>query len=380
MDLAIDIVKSILLPKLEKDANFNSNKVDATFWESFATSLLDFEKNDAICKTVINNLDLNNPDRIISKLPNIYCLFINELAENYILGNESDTIESLLKSKNQIFNEEVRFLNNLEEAITEIEHERIKAILSAANETLIEEQNKKDKKETEVVSLSRFRQVAASTRSSRSWIKYAVAACFVLGLGFWFYNSQNQIDVQDNPVVTQPKEQDSSLELPKPVLVEATSSSKVTDVLINEGMGFSNSNNKIKLVSINNSERIVSIQNAIDAYQKFIENELLKSPADGMKNKNLLNEVKIEIDGLSRELTKLQTKQSTYLFDGKTLTIYDISPNAITILAFAETYYIKKKNDFYTIAISNSPQKYSKVIDSTLKINLKDILQANGKF
>ena len=100
MELAIDIVKSILLPKLEKDTNFDSNITDATFWESFATALLDFEKDDTTCKTAISNLGLNNPERIISKLPNIYNSYVNELAENFVLGNESEAIGSLLKSKN----------------------------------------------------------------------------------------------------------------------------------------------------------------------------------------------------------------------------------------------------------------------------------------
>ena len=94
MELAIDIIKNILLPKLKKDANFDSNKTDAAFWESFATALLDFEKDDTTCKTAIYNLELNNPERIISKLPNNYNLYINELAENHVLGNESEAIDS----------------------------------------------------------------------------------------------------------------------------------------------------------------------------------------------------------------------------------------------------------------------------------------------
>jgi hypothetical protein len=380
MDLAIDIVRSILLPKLKKDANFNNNEVDTAFWESFSTSLLDFEKNGTLCKNAINNLGLNNPDRIISKLPNIYSLYINELAENYVLGNESEAINSLMKSNNQVFIDEVNFLSNLEEVITEIERERIFEILSNANEVPVAELNKKDKKETEVVSLTWFRQVAASSRSSRSWIKYAVAACFVLGLGFWFYTSQNEIDLPVNPVVIQPNKEDSSLQLPKPILVKFSTNSKLTDVLMDEGMGISNSNSKIKLVNISNSDRIVSIQNAIDEYQKFIEKELLTSPGAGEKNKNLIIQLENEINSLEKELTELQSKQNSYLFDGKTLTLYDISPNAITVLAFDNNYYVKKKNDFYTLIIANEPQKYSKVSDSTLKVNLEEILYRNGKF
>jgi hypothetical protein len=232
--------------------------------------------------------------------------------------------------------------------------------------------------EVQEITLHTQRQ-ESKTISLVTYLKYAVAACFVLGLGFWFYTSQNQMVVPDNPVVTQPKEQDSSLELPKPVLVEATSSSKVTDVLINEGMGFSNSNNKIKLVSIKNSERIVSIQNAIDAYQKFIEKELFTSKSDGVKNKKLYIEIKREIEALQIELNSLHTKHKTYLFDGKALTLYDLEQTKITVIANEKDYYLKKENDFYKLINSDIPQKYSKVKDKTLKDSLEQILFTNGE-
>jgi hypothetical protein len=365
MEFAIEILKDLLLPKLEKDSNFKKENTNPLFWNSLVGALVFFDTNPNLSYELIIKLNLEKPEKINSKLVNIHKLFIAELAEIYVLGNNSETIDKLISSKNSLFLNEVSFLKNMELAIIESEKEKIISELPTYYKSLKLELVENN--DTPVIPLF-------------TYIKYAVAACLVLGLGFWFYNNQNQMVIPDNPVVTQPKEKDSSLELPKPVLVEATSSSKVTDVLINEGMGFSNSNNKIKLVSVNNSERIVSIQNAIDAYQKFIENELLTSPGNGPKNKNLLIEVEKEINGLSKELTELQTKQSSYLFDGKTLTIYDISPNAITIVAFDETYYIKNKNDFYTLIVASSLQKYNKVNDSTLKDNLKGILQANGKF
>jgi hypothetical protein len=218
------------------------------------------------------------------------------------------------------------------------------------------------------------------TISLVTYIKYAVAACFVLGFGLWFFNSQHQVDIPVNPVVTQPNQEDSSLELPKPVLVESSSNSKLTDVLINEGMGYSDTNNKIKLVTNDNAQRIVSIQNAIDMYQKFIENELLTNAGDGAKNKNLHLEVKKEMESLVKELTELQTKQTSYLFDGKTLTLFDVSPNTITVLAYENGYYLKKENNFYSLSIAKEPKKYTKVNDNALKEKLEKILYVNGKF
>lgn len=405
MEKEIQILQDLFIPILQKDERFEESKFDSFFWNKLTLEFINFEQDKKPFYTTIYSLNLVKVEQVLNKLESLLNPFLDQLAESYVQGYTSEITQKLSKVS-YYFNERVLFYKNLKKAIFLSERKRIKTELPTMYDkytfeidekqlveaiTKIERQALRDKmkvwdeellvenEEEQEITLHKQRQ-DTKTISLFTYIKYAIAACFVLGLGFWFYNSQNQINVPDNPVVTQPEEQDSSLELPKPVLVEAISSSRVTDVLINEGMGFSNSNNKIKLVSINNSERIVSIQNAIDAYQKFIENELLTSPGNGPKNKNLLIEVEKEIEGLSRELTELQTKQSTYLFDGKTLTIYDISPNAITILAFAETYYIKKKNDFYTLTITNSPQKYSKVSDSTLKDNLKEILQANGKF
>jgi hypothetical protein len=405
MEKEILILQELFIPVLQKNERFEESKCDSFFWNKVTAEFVNFEQDKKPFYASIYSLNLVNVEQVLNKLESLLNPFLDQIAETYVQGYSSNITQKLSKVSHY-YNERVLFYKNLKKAIFLSERKRIKSELPYMYEkytfeidekqlveaiTKIERQALRDKMkvwdeellvqndEEQEITFHTQRQ-ETKTISLVTYLKYAVAACFVLGLGFWFYNSQNQIVVPDNPVVTQPKEQDSSLELPKPVLVDATSSSKVTDVLINEGMGFSNSNNKIKLVSINNSERIVSIQNAIDAYQKFIENELLKSPADGLKNKNLLIEVEKEINRLLRELTELQTKQSTYLFDGKTLTIYDISPNTITILAFAEIYYIKKKKSFYTLTVANSQQKYSKVSDSTLKETLDKILYKNGKF
>jgi hypothetical protein len=250
MELAIDIVKSILLPKLEKDANFDNNKADATFWESFATSLLDFEKDDTTCKTAIYNLGLNNPGRIISKLPNSYNSYVKELAEAYVLGNESEAINSLLKSNNQVFNEEVRFLSNLEEAITEMERERIYEILSNANESLVDETGEKEKEEVPVIKLPEVPLAAvtgklipaASKVIPLSWIKYAAAACIVLTAGimyFKFNTDTNFVQPGDTKVVTAPvKKETITPEIPSEVLAEVASVTKNAAV-IESGLGLS---------------------------------------------------------------------------------------------------------------------------------------------
>jgi hypothetical protein len=398
------ILQEIFIPVLQKDERFEESKCDSFFWNKVTSEFINFEQDKKPFYASIYSLNLVNVEQVLNKLESLLNPFLDQIAETYVQGYSSETTQKLVE-KNSYFTERVLFYKNLKKAIFLSERKRIKSELPTMYEkytfeidekklveaiTKIERQALRDKMkvwdeellvengEVQEITLHTQRQ-ESKTISLVTYLKYAVAACFVLGLGFWFYTSQNQMVVPDNPVVTQPKEQDSSLELPKPVLVEATSSSKVTDVLINEGMGFSNSNNKIKLVSIKNSERIVSIQNAIDAYQKFIEKELFTSKSDGVKNKKLYIEIKREIEALQIELNSLHTKHKTYLFDGKALTLYDLEQTKITVIANEKDYYLKKENDFYKLINSDIPQKYSKVKDKTLKDSLEQILFTNGE-
>lgn len=362
MELAIDIVKSILLPKLEKDANFDNNKADATFWESFATSLLDFEKNDALCKTAINSLALNKPERMIAKLPNIYNLYIKELAENYVLGNESEAIESLLKAKNQVFNEEVRFLNNLEEAITDIERERIKAILSAANETLVAELlSEKSKKETKVISLS--------------WIKYAAAACIVLTAGimyFKFNTDNNLVQPGDTNVVTAPvKKETLTPEIPSEVLVEVATITKNAPV-IKSGLGYASKNNNIKIVENNQKARKVSIVKAIENYQKMLED---KFAGNKVSYESRVKAIHANISELNKELALLSEREKYYNFDGKELVLYvTTAAKENSIILYDDNYYLKRDTDFYRLTIAKQPQAYKKETNSEVVSSLDKII------
>jgi hypothetical protein len=374
MELAIDIVKSILLPKLEKDANFDNNKVDATFWESFATSLLDFEKNDAPCKTAIYSLELNKPERMIAKLPNIYNLYIKELAENYVLGNESEAIESLLKSKNQVFNEEVRFLNNLEEAITEIEHERIKAILSSANESLVDVSDEKEKEEIQVIKLPEVPIAAvkdelipaASKVIPLSWIKYAAAACIVLTAGimyFKFNTDTNLVQPGDTNVVTAPVKKDTTskgtitAEIPSEALAEVATVTKNAPV-IESGLGFASKKNNIKIVENNQKARMVSIVSAIEKYRQLLENEFSENKVG---DSSRIKELETKIISLQKELALLKEREKQYVFDGKALILYVSTTSKENIIVlYGDNFYLKRDADYFKLTVAEQPQLYKR--------------------
>lgn len=414
MEKEIQILKDLFIPVLQKDERFVESKCDSVFWNNVTAEFINFEQDKKPFYASIYSLNLVNVEQVLNKLESLLNPFLDQLAESYVQGYSSDLTQKLSKVSHY-FNERVLFYKNLKKAIFLSERKRIKSELPTMYKkytfeidekqlveaiTKIERQALRDKMKVwdeELIESNsdkiKFSLAETETESSfgdeikndkvkiisLQWIKYAVAACFVLGLGFWFYTSQNQMVVPDNPVVTQPNGDSNSLEAPKPTLVESTTNTQVTDVLVNDGLGFSNASKQVKIIKINNSERISSIQNAIYAYQKFIEKELFTSKSDGVKNKKLHAEIKKEIEALQIELNSLQIKHDTYLFDGKSLTLYDLELTKITVIAYEKDYYLKKGNDFYKLTQTVIPQKYTKLNNNSLKESLEQILFTNGE-
>ena len=413
MEKEIQILQDLFIPVLQKDERFDASKCDNTFWEKILQEFIVYQQDSKPFYATIYSLELAEPMKVIHKLENLQHSFLDQLAEENVLGYSSEGIVKL-EQNNPFFKERVQFYKNLEKAIILSERKRMKSELPSMYDKYTFELDEKqlaqaianrerkalrdkmklwdkellaEKEEEQVIELSANKTIT-KTFPLMSYIKYALAACLVIGLGFWFELYINTTKIQtfgssdrDTENVENYEIEDSnSLELPNPVLVDATNVSKDTNALVNEGMGYTSSNNKIKLVSINNTERIVSIKNAIDTYQKFIQKELLKDSGADPKNKKTRIEVEKKIDSLAKELTELQKKQNTYLFDGKKLTLYDIPSDNITLLAFENKFYVKNKNDFYVLTVANEPQQFSKVINDALKENLEKILFDNGKF
>lgn len=413
MEKEIQILQGLFIPVLQKDKRFDALKCDNTFWGEILQDFINYQQDSKPFYATIYGLELAEPMKVIHKLENLQHSFLDQLAEENVLGYSSEGIVKL-EQNNPFFKERVQFYKNLEKAIILSERKRMKSELPSMYDKYTFELDEKqlaqaianrerkalrdkmklwdkellaEKEEEQVIELSANKKIT-KTFPFMSYIKYAIAACLVIGLGFWFELYINTTKIQtfgssdrDAENVENFEIEDSnSLELPNPILVDATNVSKDTNALVNEGMGYTSSNNKIKLVSINNTERIVSIKNAIDAYQKFIQKELLTVSGADPKNKKIRIEVEKKIDSLAKELTELQKKQNTYLFDGKKLMLYDIPSDNITLLAFENKFYVKNKNDFYVLTVANEPQQFSKVIDDALKENLEKILFDNGKF
>jgi hypothetical protein len=392
MKLATDIVKKALLPALEKDPEFDISKLSITYWETFTENLLDFKNDAKPLFTSIYSLELSDPEKIISKLEDIYQSLIEELAETHVLGIHSKAIEYFLVSKNDIFKKEVHFLTNLEKAIKKVERKRIKQDLPKAFDRLTFELSDESialaikKKEREALRekmkawdqelavtvedpIQLFNDVKETKVISLSWIKYAVAACFVLGVGVWFFNTQNQGVKTENNMVKAPVKKDTTSnstitpEIPAVALAEVATVTKNSPV-IESGLGFAPKNNNIKIVENNQKARMISIGSAIKQYRQLLENEFAQNKL-GVDPR--VKALESKINPLEKELALLKKREKKYVFDGKSLVMYVSNfakENAIVL--YEDKYYLKRDSDFYSLTISKQQQVYKKVIDVTL--------------
>jgi HPt (histidine-containing phosphotransfer) domain-containing protein len=403
MKLTIDIVKKIVLPELDKDPEFDTSKLNSTYWEIFTENLLDFKNDAKPLFTSIYSLGLSDPEKIISILEDIYHSLIEQLAENHVLGVHSKAIDYLLVSKNNIFEKEVLFLTNLEKAIKKVERKRIKQDLPKAFDRLtfelsdenIELAIKKKEREalrekmkawdqelavTEEEPIQLFNDLKETKVISLSWIKYAVAACFVLGVGVWFFNNQNQGEITENKMVKAPVKKDTTSksiitpEIPSEVLAEVATVTKNSPV-IESGLGFASNKTNLKIVENNQKARKASIVKALEKYRQLLENEFTQNKS-GVDTK--VKALESKINSLQNELDLLEEREKQYIFDGKALVMYvSTTAKENTIILNEDTYYLKRDSNFYKLTISSQHQPYQKVNDIDLIRLLDKILFEN---
>ena len=377
MKTEIILLQNIILSTLEKDSKFFIEKIDSAFWKKMTLALRDFEKDTKPVYAIIYSLELENPEKIIGKLETIYQLFIKEIAENYVLGSTSETIEILLISKNVAFEKEVHFLQHLEIAIKKSERKRIKQELSASFDKLtfelsdaeidnaIKKKSREDLKKKMVTWDSELKEeivpvvvlkndIKKTKVVSLSWTKYAVAACVVVAGGIFIFKNTNQaIAPAENTVIIvdtkkdslQPKRNISE----KESIVLAAIETKSENVIVqqSETMGFSRTTKpKITIIYIDASQRISSIQKYISEVSSTKNSETL------VKYKN--------------ELADLEKLVGNYIFDGKKLTLYcEFKPKQNAILVTDDdNYFLKKGEIYYILKITKVPLSLVKITNA----------------
>jgi hypothetical protein len=388
MKTAIATIQNIILPKLQKDSKFSEEKVDAAFWEKFATDLLHFEADSKPIYASIYSLELDDSEKIMDKLPNIYAQFLKELAESYVLGQTSEATDYVLKTNNTTFAKEIDFLKTMQQAIKSVERKRIKADLPTSYERLTFElsdtdisnatkkKGREDLKEkmkqwdAELEEQESVPIVASSytgyhnTMSkdvkkakviSLSWMKYAVAACVVLATGIFFFRNTNQVVGPNyNTVVTTDAKKDSTQPQKNTpvkegiVLAEIETVSEKVIVQQSESMGFS---------SIEKSKITISYK---DAKQRIASLEKYIATPSSTKKPATLSKYKSELNNLKKS-------NNNYIFDGKTFTLFSkFNPKQVAILVTEDqNYFLKKGSVYYNLKITKVPIPLEKVTNAT---------------
>jgi hypothetical protein len=384
MEKSIEILKSLLIPEIEKDAYYKRITINDFFWESFLQNFLDFENDAKFCYELIYGMQLNNPEVIFEKFPVIYSNLIKELAELYILEIKDDAINFLIQNDNLEFQKEVTFLKTIQNVIKKVERKRIKTELPNYYERLtfelsektmeavakkkgredLKEQFKKwdaeiQKEKPATVFYSLEPEKKANTKPkviSLSWLKYAVAACFVLGLGVWFFkfNSPEVLPNDNNVVTTTDKdtitEKNPNLKTePVEVIAYSIKTSK-NSIQYPSDFGFTTTDDsKSILVRIKDGSKSIQI----------LEKKLSKS----------------NIDSVRKQLDLLKNQRGKYEFNGKELIIYSSNSNLkTTILSINDKeFFVKKDTIYYFLYFTKVPLEFKEVKDSQLIEQLEKI-------
>lgn len=390
------IIKSLVLPILEKDNNFNQLNLNDDFWKAFTSGILLYENDAKPIFKVVYELQLNDPEKVIAKLTLIHTNFIKELAELYVLGGSDEAINILIAKNDKLFLEQVNYFKTVKGVITKLERQRIKEDLPKGHEEVtfeipesdLEAVIKKNERENlkkkfkqwdeELIDLSHVaaattlvpvsNKSAVSKVISLTWVKYAVASCFVVAIGTWVYISNSEIKQPDTDFVVTPENQKSldsiknldKIQSPIQEMVKDKSTSIATkdtavSVLSSQSeLGYSDANKKkgFKINYIDYSKKIEGLREAIkrDNNPEYVE-----------------------------EYNKLLGLNNKYIFDGLSLSVYKKALNRKeSILTTVDgSLYFYDKSDFYKLQKTEIPLELEKVKDTKVREELEKIIFEN---
>lgn len=415
METAIEIVKNILLPKLEKDSCFSDEKVNDAFWKKLALNLLSFEEDAKVLYAQIYSLELNNAEKIIDHLPDFYSKYIKELAEAYVLGQASDETEFLMQKQNATFLKEVSFLETLERVIKKLERKRIKEELPSSYERLsfelsdtdltniAKKKGREDLKakmmqwgeemKEELVPVLTYENIDTvysrngiekeeirfesqiknkSKVISLSWIKYAAAAVVMIAAGIFYFKEVNKSDInglmEQETIVN--KDASDGIVIPKItaaeseqiVLAPVEMTSDILKVMESEAMGFTSVNEeKVTVTYKDSSKRMQQLEGVLTQ---------LKSEKNGDLQK---------ISQFESELNELKEERTKYIFDGKVLTLFrgKQNTNDAVVKTGEGLYYLKQGDVFYSLKKVKVSSDLEIVNDKGLIETLEKILFEN---
>ena len=248
----------------------------------------------------------------------------------------------------------------LKSAVTQIERESLKQIFQDFEDSLDEANVPIYPLELPGADLKSAARPAASIAENillHSFLKYAVAACFILAIGVGIYQFTKQDSVPENILANssevKPIDQKTN-ELPSIEALPLAEISATSDsyLVLKSGLGYGEVEEKVTIVLNNQKDRIASIEKAISTYSNqlvlMIENPDAEQSVFDLKNR---------ISSLQSELTQLKSKERQYVFDGNVLNIFTSSIQTENkILRLGNDFYLKSNAKFFKLTLSKEPQ------------------------
>lgn len=391
------IIQELFLVVFEKDSNFDRSKCDGNFWHHITNCFINFEQDRKPFYQAVYGLGLTDVESILEKLENLYQPFLNQLAEEHVMGYSSQIVEDLTQN-NLFFQERLSFYKTLEQVIKKTERKQLKEELSTlfdkytfeikeddlvnaitkSERKALKEKMKTWDKEVKTEKTTTFNSSMDNQPKviALNWLKYTVAACFIAIISIFVYNNLNPtitptIDVVNDDDSQQKKDIHLSFELPESVLADVMTKTQLSEIIINEGLGFTNIKKEIKIIEHDYTYRKKSIINAIESYQKYMDS-LLKVNKTTKEN-TIINEIKTKIEIFNNELSLINTKEKTYWLNNNELNIYQTA-NQLVVLYHEDVYYLKKNDYFYVLIPSQAPLPLKSIRDAKKVDELERIL------
>jgi len=353
MNQSIEIIKDLIIPFLqqkEKESLDNN-------WKNILNGFVAYDNNDQLLKNEINKLKLINENEIISVLPDLYDSFLDDLAEQFVIGNSPEASNKLFKDKNSLFIDKVNFYISLKDVITKMERKKI--IDELQTENIISDKNlelafKKKGREDLKEKFKKWSKELAYEKGERAVVaskppnppkgklislfstRWAIAASIGLLITFVMFNKYNNSNIKYD-------------------IAEVQTSSFETKILTQPGMGFTDSETKnvVSVIFIDQKEKIASLE------------KITKGNKGESSHK--------------KDLKILKKRDSKYTFVDNTLTIYSKIPEDKFqfIELKKEMIYIKSNNNFYKLKTTSLPLELENVNNDNIITQLEKIIFNN---
>jgi hypothetical protein len=421
----LEILKSVYLPLLEEVSSFapafGENLDKESFWDYFNNLLLDAKNTGKELEDLLLSYKVAKIDYFTDQFAQLKNEYISYLAAIYCNGESNPTIELLQKTQYAPFIDEIAFQKDLRTAITITERARLKKKLALTDDEItfdisdreiasafaeLEKKKERDELKRKMQEWDKTEQPAFSdnkrlffqlidsdveyARESKketvnetkriplSFIKYAVAACFVgamVWIGVRFFNNQpTEHNLASNEMnyhrLTEQNHASNKIDTIKsqPIISAAPEFAKV-DIIVNSlplmqesGLGYGPSAKaNIKLIVTNLEPRIASLE-------KYINSQ-------AATKKNVLASAQGELDSL-KKLT------GSYTFDGKSLQLFSTANKNSKkgVLRTSDNHYYYRVGDqFFALQVSSKPMPLAKFNDKPIIDKLERIIFDNEK-